>query len=168
MTSEEKFMSPFYLKRVHQLITSSTSKNDSKCGIYQVKKDNALCKYVGNYSSTGGKKTYIKESRFSYIIPIHGSTRVIVYNSSNVTYMEGTVHHGAKVIFEVPEGCMIVFTNDTFHTGIKSYAKYKGNYLSHLRLFAYIVEEIFIYFDESIEKKSKAIKYGKTVQSVTL
>ena len=82
--------------------------------------------------------------------------------------MEGTIHHGAKVIFEVPEGCMIVFTNDTFHVSVKSYAKYGGNYLSHLRLFAYIVEETFVSFDENIAKKSKAIECGKIVQSVTL
>ena len=110
-------------------------------------------------------KTYIKESRFSYIRPIHGSTRLIIYNSSNVTYMEGKVHRGAKVIVEVPEGCMLVFINDTFYTGVKSYAKHGGIYLSHLRLFAYIVVETFISFDESIEKVSKE---RKIVQSVTL
>ena len=63
---------------------------------------------------------------------------------------------------------MIVFTNDIFHAGVKSYAKYEGNYLSHLRLFAYIVEETFISFDESIGKKSKTIECGKIVQSMTL
>ena len=146
MTNEDKFMSPFYWKRVHELITSSITKIDSRHGIYQVKDNNELCKYVEN------NKTYIKESRFSYIRPIHGSTRLIVYNSSNVTCMEGMVHRGAKVIVEVPEGCMIVFSNDTFHAGVKSYAKYGGNYLSHLRLFAYIVEESFFSVDESIEK----------------
>ena len=57
--------------------------------------------------------------------------------------MEGMVHRGAKVIVEVPEGYIIVFTCDTFHAGVKIYAKHGGNYLSHLRLFAYTVEEIF-------------------------
>ena len=57
--------------------------------------------------------------------------------------MEDKVHRGAKVIIEVPQGCMIVFTSDTFHAGVKSYAKYGGNYLSYLRLFAYIDEESF-------------------------
>ena len=90
MTNEEKFMSPFYWKIVHQLITSSITKFDSRYGIYQVKENNELCKYVENYSKKEGNKTYIKESLFSYIRPIHGSTRLIVYNSSNVTYMEGT------------------------------------------------------------------------------
>ena len=90
MTNEDKFMSLFYWKRVHQLITSSITKIDSRHGIYQVKDNNELCKYVENYSKNEGNKTYIKASRFSYIRPIHGSTRLIVYNSSNVTYMEGT------------------------------------------------------------------------------
>jgi len=54
--------------------------------------------------------------------------------------MKGQVHRGAKVIVEVSEGCMIVFTNDTFHAGVKSYAKYGGNNLSHLRLFSYIAD----------------------------
>ena len=82
--------------------------------------------------------------------------------------MEGIVHRGAKVIVEVPEGCMIVFYNDTFHVGVKSYAKYWGNHLSHLRVFAFIVEESFFSVDESIEKISKTIECGKTVQYVTL
>ena len=82
--------------------------------------------------------------------------------------MEDKVYRDAKVIVEVPVGCMIVFTNDTFHVGVKSYAKYGGNYLSHLRSFAYIVEETFVSFDEYIAKKSKAIECGKIVQSVTL
>ena len=55
--------------------------------------------------------------------------------------MEDQVYRGTKVIVEVPEGCMIVFTNDIFHASVKSYAKYGGNYLSHPRLFAYIVED---------------------------
>ena len=38
--------------------------------------------------------------------------------------MESQIRRGEKVIVEVPEGCMIVFTNDTFHAGVKSYAKY--------------------------------------------
>ena len=62
---------------------------------------------------------------------------MIVYNSSNVTLMEGQVY---RIIVEVLEECMIVFTNDTFHAGVKSYAKYGGNNLSHLRLFSYIAD----------------------------
>ena len=48
MTNEDKFMSLFYWKRVHQLITSSITKIDSRHEIYQVKDKNELCKYVEN------------------------------------------------------------------------------------------------------------------------
>ena len=76
---------------------------------------------------------------------------MIVYISSNVTSMDDQVHRGAKVSVTVPEGCMIVFTNDTFHAGVKSYAKYGGNYLSHLPLFTYIGDDKLISIDESIK-----------------
>ena len=66
-TKEEKCTSPFYWKRVHQLITSSTTNNDPRYGIYQVKEDNALCKYVENYSSTEGK-THILKNHVSVIL----------------------------------------------------------------------------------------------------
>ena len=64
--------------------------------------------------------------------------------------MEDKVHRGAKVIIEVPEGCMIVFTSDTFHAGVKSYAK--------CRLFAYIIEDIYCSIDESKETISRTIE----------
>ena len=54
MNNEDKFMSPFYWKRVHELITSSITKINSRHGLYQVKDNNDLCKYVENH------KTYIK------------------------------------------------------------------------------------------------------------
>ena len=60
LTNEEKFISPFYWKRVHQLLTSSTSKNDSKYRIYQVKEDNSLSKYVESDTTTGEKKHTLK------------------------------------------------------------------------------------------------------------
>ena len=60
LTNEEEFMSPFYWKKVHQLLTSSTSKNDSKYRIYQVKEDNSLSKYVEGDTTTGEKKHILK------------------------------------------------------------------------------------------------------------
>ena len=66
--------------------------------------------------------------------------------------MEYQVHRGKKLNVEVPEGCIIVFTNDTFHAGVKRYAKYGGNHLSHLRLFAYIVEYKYTSIVRSIEE----------------
>ena len=56
--------------------------------------------------------------------------------------MEGQVHREAKGNVQVPERYMIVFPNDTFNVGVNSYAKYGGNYLSHLRLFVYILLKI--------------------------
>ena len=68
MTNEEKFMSPFYWKRVHQLLTSSTSKNDSKYRIYQVKEDNSLSKYVESDTTTGEKYIYILKNHISVVL----------------------------------------------------------------------------------------------------
>ena len=78
LTNEEKFMSLFYWKRVHQLLANSLSNNDSKYRIYLVKEDNFLSKYIESNTTIDEIKTYIKESRFSYIRQIHGSTRLIV------------------------------------------------------------------------------------------
>ena len=75
--------------------------------------------------------------------------------------MEGQIHRGERVIVEVPEGCMIVFANDTFYAVVKLYKKYGGNHLSHLRLFAYIVDDTYTSIDESIEKNSRAIECEK-------
>ena len=100
-----------------------------------MKDDNVYSKYI---DSSGNP--FIKESRFSYIKPVHVHTRLIVYNNSNNTALDGIVYRGSKVIIEVPTRCMTVFTNNTFHAGVKSYERQGCNYLSHLRLFAYIVE----------------------------
>ena len=55
-----------------------------------------------------------EESRFSYIRPTDVTTRFIVYNYSNITRIEFIIHRGSKVIVEVFDGCMIIFTSDTF------------------------------------------------------
>ena len=55
--------------------------------------------------------------------------------------MEQVVHRGSKVVVEVPDECMIIFTNHTIHAGVKTYEKQGGIYLSHIRMFAYIVEQ---------------------------
>ena len=75
--------------------------------------------------------------------------------------MEDQVHCGEKVIVEIPEGCMVAFTSDIFYASVKNYAKYGGNYLSHLRLFVYIVDDTYTSIDESIEKNSRAIECEK-------
>ena len=85
---------------------------------------------------------FIKQSRFSHIKPIDGITRLIVYSSSNVAGLEGIIHRGSKVIVEVADGSMIVFTNETFHAGVKSY----------LRLFAYIVDNNYVSITDEVFK----------------
>ena len=79
---------------------------------------------------------FIKESKFSDIRPIDGTTRLMVYNSSNIIGLEGLIHHKSK-----PDGSMIVFTSEPFDVKIKSYERQSGAYLSHLRLFAYIAKK---------------------------
>ena len=81
-----------------------------------MKDDNVYSKYI---DSSGNP--FIKESRFSYIKPVHVHTRLKVYNNSNNTALDGIVYRGSKVIIEVPTRCMIVFTNNIFHAGVKRY-----------------------------------------------
>ena len=64
--------------------------------------------------------------------------------------MERLVHRGSKVVVEVPDECMIVFTSHTIHTGVKTYEKQGGLYSSHLRMFAYIVEEGYVQTEDSV------------------
>ena len=67
LTNETKFMSPHFLDRVHEHITSSTylpNVNGCKYNICQIKNNiNAPSKYVEENIS----KIYVKESRFSFI-----------------------------------------------------------------------------------------------------
>ena len=86
LTNKDYFTSNFYWERVHQLLTSSTSKMIQNIEFIKL---NKIILYLNMLKVTQPleKKTYVKESRFSYIRPIHGSTRLIVYNSSNVTSM---------------------------------------------------------------------------------
>ena len=82
----------------------------------------------------------MKESRFSYIRPVDGATRLIIYNCSNVTGLEQVVHRGSKVVVEVPDGCMIVFYKSYNTCWCKILRKHYRSYSFHLRMFAYIVE----------------------------
>ena len=145
-------MNPGFWNRVHEHIISSTTldssnlTNSNKYNICQVKNNNISSHYSVSL------KTYVKESRFSYIRPVDGATRLIVYNCSNITSLDNVVHRGSKVVVEVPDGCMILFTNHTVHAGVKSYEKHGGQYSSHLRMFAYIVEEGHLQTQDSITK----------------
>ena len=118
LTNESKFMNPGFWNRVHEHIISSTSLESSsstnKYNICQVKDNNES----SHYCVSPSRIMFVKESRFSYIRPVDGATRLIVYNCSNITSLENVVHRGSKVVVEVPDGCMILFTNHTVHAGV--------------------------------------------------
>ena len=67
------------------------------------------------------------------------SLQLLQYNR-----LEKNVHRGSKVVVEVRDGCMIVFTNHTIHAGVNTYQKGGDIYLSHLRMFTYIVEQDYV------------------------
>ena len=58
------------------------------------------------------KQRFYKESRFSYIRPVDGVTRLRVYNCSNITGLENEIHKSIDVVVEILSGCMILFTGD--------------------------------------------------------
>ena len=57
----------------------------------------------------------------------------MIYNSSNITGLEGVIYRENKVLVEVPDGCMIIFTSANFHSWVKVYERQIGVYLPHLR-----------------------------------
>ena len=113
---------------------------------------------MGNFFNDEGD-VLVKESRFSYTIPIGGTTRLIVYNCSNVTGMEVIAQFGSKVIVEVSGSCMIMFTSDNVYAGVMSYDRKSGGYLPHLRIFAYIVQQEYVSIKYDISKMLETMKY---------
>ena len=89
------------------------------------------------------KNRFYKESRFSYIRPVDGVTRFKVYNCSNIIGLENEIYKSSQVVVEIPNGCMILFTGDTFHAGVSTFERRNGSYPSNLRIFSYIVEADF-------------------------
>ena len=149
-------MNSFFWKRVYKHLTINTFvlNDECKCNLCQVlNKDNETSKYMDDDGNA-----FVKESRFSYIRPIDGNTRLIVYNRSNITALDGVIHRGSKVVVEVPDGCMIVFTSDKFHADVRSYERRGGIYPVHLRLFVYIVEDNYISISEDVSKMSTTNK----------
>ena len=65
--------------------------------------------------------------------------------------MEQLVHRGKNVV-EFPDGCMILFTNHKIHVGHKIHEKQSDIYSSHLRMFAYIVEQDYVQTIDCITK----------------
>ena len=97
------------------------------------------------------KKTrFYKYSRFSYIRPVDRVTILKVYNCSNITGLEKIIHRSSQVVVEIPSGCMILFTGDTFHTGVSTFERHNVSYPSNLRIFSYIVEDVFLSINGNI------------------
>ena len=92
-------------------------------------------------------------------MPIGGTTRLIVYNCSNVTGMEVITQFGSKVIVEVSDSCMIAFTSDNVYAGVMSYDRKSGGYLPHLRMFVYIVQQEYVSIKYDISKMLETMKY---------
>ena len=103
-----------------------------------------------------------KESRFSYIRPVDGVTRLKFCNCSKITILEQTVHRKSQVIVEISNSCMIVFIGDTYHAGVSSIERSNGSYPSFLRIFSYIVEDDYITDDENISILNK-VNYVKII-----
>ena len=93
-------------------------------------------------------KNIIKESRFSYIRQVDGITRLKVYNCTNITGLENVVC--SQAIVEIPNGCLILFTEDNFHAGVITFEKGNSSYSSNFRFFSYIVENEHINRDDNI------------------
>ena len=62
----------------------------------------------------------------------------------------------SQVIVEIPNGCMIVFTGDTYHAGVSSIERSNGRYPSFLRFFSYIIEDDYITDNENISRISQS------------
>ena len=64
--------------------------------------------------------------------------------------MENIVHKGGQVGVEIPNGCLILFTGDTFHAGVNTFHRADDSYSSNLWLFSYIVEKEYTTGNEDI------------------
>ena len=91
LSNEKKFMDSFSWKRVHEHLTSNSILPNSGCKYnmcQMMKENNEYTKYMEE-----DDRVLVKLSRVSYIRSIDGNTRLMVYNSSNIT--------GLKVPFVV-------------------------------------------------------------------
>ena len=99
--------------------------------------------------TTDGKKI-IKRSRFSYIRPIDGVTRLKLYNCSNIAGLDNVVHNSGQVVVEMPNGCLILFIRDNLHVGGSAFHRVDESNPSNLLFFSYIIEKIYITGNEKI------------------
>ena len=147
--SETRFMENSFWIRVNEHYTPDDCyrKNPDKYKICQVVHPENQPKIL----SLNEKKSCYKESRFSYIRPVDGITRLKVFNCSNINGLENVIHKSSQVVVEIPSGCMIVFTGDTYHAGVSTFERRDGSYPSNLRIFSYIVEDNFLSDNENIQ-----------------
>ena len=152
-SSSLKFGDPYFWHRVCEHFTSENiyTITPKKYEIHQVLQPDNKSSIV----NLDDGKNVTKESRFSYIRPVDGVTRLKLCNCSNITGLEQTVHRKSQVIVEIPNSCMIVFTGDTYHAGVSSFDRRDGGYPSFLRIFSYIVEENYVTDDENISRLSQ-------------
>lgn len=159
-------MNSYFWSGAHEHLTNNTDLPNNGCNykICQVKDDNEYSKYFDKNGNV-----FIKESRFSYIWPVDGRTRLIVYNGSNITGLESIVHRGSKIDDVVSNGFMIIFTDNTFHVGAKSYERLAGNYSDRLRMFVYIVVKKYISIKDEISKllnDNKCLSIYETCEAI--
>ena len=109
------------------------------------------------------KQDFYKQSIFGYIIPVDGVTRLKVYDCSKITGLEKNIHRSSKVVVEIPNACMILFTGDTFHAGVSTSERRNGSYPSNLRIFSYIVKDNFVSDNENIKSINGNMFKGKYV-----
>ena len=118
-------------------LTSQKIYENTKYKIYQIV-------YPVNTSSimdTADGKEIIKKSRFSYIRPIDGVTRLKLYNCSNITALDNVIHKSGQIVVEIPNGCLILFIRDNLHAGGSTFHEVDGSNPSNLLFFSYIIEK---------------------------
>ena len=99
-TSNLRFRDDYFWHRVCEYFTSDNiyKKTSNKYEVYQVlKPDNKT-----SIMMLENRKTMKKESKFSYIRPVDGVTRLNMCNCSNITGLGQTVHRKSQVIVEIP------------------------------------------------------------------
>ena len=69
--------------------------------------------------------------------------------------MENVFHKGGQNSVEIPNGCLILFTEDNLHVGFSIFHRVDGSYPSNRRLFSYIVEKEYITSNEDITSIQK-------------
>ena len=146
LNCDSKFTDCMFLQRVRDHFTAHKiyTMNFNKYKIRQV----MFPVIMSSIMELTEGKNIIKESRFSYIRQVDGITRLKVYNCTNITGLENVVC--SQAIVEIPNGCLILFTEDNFHAGVITFEKGNSSYSSNFRFFSYIVENEHINRDDNI------------------